>query len=63
MEKGTKEFCVSCGQLTVHELVKDEQGAGKCARSAEEKSIWGGENCSPVASIKFNFSLLIPYFA
>ncbi len=37
--KETKEFCVSCGQLTVHELVKDGQGAGKCARSAEEKSM------------------------
>jgi len=40
--KERKEFCVSCGQLTVHELMKDEQGAGKCARSAEEKSMWGG---------------------
>ena len=49
--KETKEFYVSCGQLTVHELVKDEQGAGKCARSAEEKSMWGDENCSPVGKL------------
>jgi len=43
MGKGTKEFCVSCGQLTVHELMKDEQGAGKCARSA------AGEKCGCIA--------------
>ena len=35
--KETKEFCVNCGQRTVHELVKDEQGeywkvCKKCGR-------------------------------
>jgi len=44
---------MSCGQRTAHELVKDEQGAGKCARSAEEKSMWVScaENRSPVSKL------------